>query len=456
VTSIGSYTPLAGLAWSPDGQRLAFAGNVGIAGLWIVNADGGEPTRLEVPLETDSPSWSPDGSRIAVSAGNSIFVFGMAYFGNAGQAAIWIVPVDGSAPVQLTDGRSLDLSPVWSPDGRFLYFVSDRGGSRDVYRIAADGRGAPERVTTGLDAQTIDLSSDGRRLAYTRLQSSSNIWSLPVPTDGPISARGATPVTTGTQKIETLDVTRDGRWLAFDSDRGGNADIYKLATAGGEAVQLTTDSAGDYSPVWAPDGSRIVFHSMRTGSRDLFTMNADGTGLTQQTRDPREILDPSWSPDGTAIVAEVIGSGDWARGNFVVVPVNAPTASPRSLPGIGDFPDWSPTGSDITFHADDGIRIMEPGRDSTRLLVSNVADGSEAFYAAWSPDGRTLYYLAKGNGGWMIRAIPHTGGTSRVLVRFDDPARQPAGYGFATDGRAFYLTMGSHESDVWVLDLEER
>jgi len=456
AANIGSYTPLAGVAWSPDGQRIAFAGNIGITGLWIVGADGGDSTRLEVPLQTTSPSWSPDGSRLAVSVGNSIFVFGMAYFANAGPSAIWVVPADGSAPVQITDGRSLDVSPAWSPDGRFLYFVSDRGGSRDVYRLPADGRGTPQRVTTGLDAQTISLSPDGRRLAYTRLQSSSNIWSLPVPADGPIPARDAVPITTGTQKIETLDVTRDGRRLVFDSDRGGNADLYVMATGGGEAVQLTTDSAGDYSPAWSPDGTRIAFHSMRAGNRDIFTMNADGTGLTQRTTDPREELDPSWSPDGKAVVAEIIASDDWDRGNFVIVPVNGPAGGPRSLTGIGDFCEWSPTDSVIAFHADDGIRLMEPGGDSTRLLASNLADGSEAFYAAWSSDGRTLYYLAKGSGGWMIRAIPRTGGPSRVLVRFDDPARQPASYGFATDGRAFYFTMGSHESDVWVLDLEDR
>ena len=456
AVSIGAYTPLAGLSWSPDGRRIVFAGNVGLTGLWIVDADGGEPIKLEVPLETDSPSWSPDGSRIAVSVGNSIFVFGTAYFGNAGQAAIWIVPVDGSEPVQLTDGRSLDLSPQWSPDGRFLYFVSDRGGSRDVYRIPADGRGEPQRVTTGLGAQTISLSPDGRHLAFTRLQSSTNIWAMPVPTDVPVTAATATPITTGTQTIESVDVTRDGRQLVFDSDRSGNADIYTMATAGGEAVQLTTDSAGDYSPAWSPDGTRIAFHSLRTGNRDLFIMNADGTGLTRLTSDPREELDPSWSPDGRAIVVEVMAATDFARENFVVVPLDPGADGGQTLTGVGDFAEWSPLGDVIAFHANDGIRLMGLERDSSRLLVSNAADGTEAFYSAWAPDGRTLFYLARGDAGWMIRAIPSAGGPSRIFVRFDDPARQPAGYGFTTDGRTFYLTMGAHEADVWVLDLEDR
>ncbi|MEP6833257.1 MAG: hypothetical protein ABJB74_07675 [Gemmatimonas sp.] len=81
---------------------------------------------------------------------------------------------------------------------------------------------------------------------------------------------------------------------------------------------------------------------------------------------------------------------------------------------------------------------------------------ASAYYAAWSLDRRTLYYLSRGATGWSIRAIPKEGGVSRVVMHFNDPARKPLKYGFATAGRKFFLTMGSHESDVWVLGLAER
>jgi TolB protein len=333
--------------------------------------------------------------------------------------------------------------------------VSDRGGNRDVYRLAPDQAGEPVRVTTGLDAQTITLSPDGTRLAYNRLQSTINLWTMPVPTAGVATAQAAVPVTSGNQTIENVDVSRDGRWLVFDSDRNGNADLYKLPVTGGEPVQLTTDPAGDFRPRWSPDGTRIAFHSLRTGNRDLFTINADGTGLTRWTSDRRHELDPSWAPDGTAIVVETIDSA-WTAGNFIVVPVTGPDTAPRLLEGIGDFAEWSPTGDVIAYHTADGIGLLDPAGGPPRLLVANAADGTEAFYAAWAPDGRTLYYLARSGQGWMIRAIPRTGGRSRIVVRFDDPARQPAAYGFATDGRRFYFTLGSHEADAWVLDLETR
>ncbi|MDH3498151.1 MAG: hypothetical protein OER21_15445, partial [Gemmatimonadota bacterium] len=453
--SIGSFTSLSGLAWSPDGRRIAFAAGYGAEGLYIVNVEGGEPVKLDAPREPFSPAWSPDGTRIAVASGNGVFVFGMVYFANAGASSLWTVPADGGPPRRLTDGASMDLSPQWSPSGRSLYFVSDRGGSRDVYRLDPDRLAEPVRVTTGLDAQTITLSPDATRLAYNRLQSTTNIWSLPIPVAGPVTAAAATPITTGSQTIEQVDVTRDGRWLVFDSDRGSNADLYKLPVTGGEPIQLTTDPAGDFSPVWSPDGTRIAFHSLRTGNRDLFMISADGTGLTRHTSDVRHELDPSWSPDGSAIVAETIDS-TWTAGNFIVVPVTGADTTPRVLEGIGDFAEWSPAGDVIAYHTRDGIGLLDPAGGPPRPLVSNAADGTEAFYAAWSLDGRTLYYLARGDRGWLIRAIPRTGGGSQVVVRFDDPARQPAAYGFATDGRRFYFTLGSHEADAWVLDLERR
>ena len=215
-------------------------------------------------------------------------------------SSIWVLPVNGKPAIRVTADQHLNVSPQWAPDGRHLFWVSDRGGSRDVYRVRLDAAGAPagkpERLTTGADAHTISLSADGRRLAYARFRTLSNIWSIPVPTARTVSIAGARPVTTGDQTIETVDVSRDGRWLVFNSDRSGSWQIYKMPAAGGEAIQLTTDSTGAYSPAWSPDGHQIAFHSMRTGNRDLYTMEADGSGVVQRTSSPAHELDPAWSP----------------------------------------------------------------------------------------------------------------------------------------------------------------
>ncbi|MGD8867702.1 MAG: protein kinase [Gemmatimonadales bacterium] len=457
TNSAGAFTPLAGLTWSPDGRRIAFAGSYGAEGLYVVGLEGGKPISLVSPREPHSPAWSPDGRKIAVASGNAIFRFGITYIGNAGASSIWVVPADGGEPVRVSEGEFLDTSPVWSASGRYLYWVSDRGGTRDIYRVRVDRTGAPVgspvRLTTGLDAYSIDVAANGSVIAYSSLRTISNIWSILVPAEGPVSIATAQPVTSGDLAIEDVDVSRDGNWLVYDSDQNGNADIYKLRVGTDEPIQLTIDPAGDYSAVWSPDGRHVAFHSMRAGNRDLYTMEADGSGLAQRTSSPAHELDPDWSADGKALVAEVIDAEGIADENFIIVPLDAGEAAVRRLPAVGDFAVWSPDGGLIAYHSEDGIRVIAPEGGDSRLVASNAADGGEAFYAAWSPDGGTLYYLTQGADGWMIRAVPRDGGASRVLVRFDDPARQHTRYGFATDGRTFYFTMGSHESDVWVLEL---
>jgi serine/threonine-protein kinase len=454
----GAVAGLSGLAWAPDGRRLAYTSYAG-SDLFLVPVGGGTAVRLGVPEQPSSPAWSPDGTRLAVVSGNAAFAFGTGYLGNTGTSSIWIVPVAGGPPLRITDDEHLNASPQWSSNGRTLFWVSDRGGSRDIYRLTLDRRGRPvapaQRLTTGLDVHGISLAADGTHLAYSSFRSYSNIWSIAVPPTSAVSAATARPLTTGDQTIEDVDVSPDGRWLAFDSDRSGNPDLYTMPTSGGEPLRLTTDSAGDFSAAWSHDGRRIVFHSLRNGNRDIFTVNADGTGLVQRTSAPGQQLDPDWGPGDSSLVFE--DDADDARTvGFSVLSLSAANDAPRPLGVHGDFAVWSPTGEWIAYHAPDGLRLVAPAGGPSRLLVDNATDGAEAFFAAWAPHGQTVYYLTRRATGWAVRSVPVTGGNARTLVHFDDPARQPTRYGFATDGRTFYFTLGSNESDVWVMELQHR
>jgi TolB protein len=111
----------------------------------------------------------------------------------------------------------------------------------------------------------------------------------------------AEPVTRGNQVVEAASASPDGRWLAFDSDQSGNADIYRMPLAGGETEQLTTDPADDFAPAWSPDGTQIAFHSFRNGNRDLFVMPATDGTPQQVTSGPAQDRYPRWSPDGNRL-----------------------------------------------------------------------------------------------------------------------------------------------------------
>jgi Periplasmic component of the Tol biopolymer transport system len=217
-----------------------------------------------------------------------------------------MVSASGGRPEQVTDAASLNTCPVWMPDGRSLLFISNREGSRDVYRVALDRSGRPAqppaRLTTGLNLHGLDLSHDGQVLVYADFSDYANIWSLPIPAGAPVSSAAATPLTTGHQSIEGLALSPDGRWLAFDSDRGGHQAIYRIPLSGGEPQLLSADSGDDFMPAWSPDGRELAYYGFRDGRRRLFVMPLDGGSPGAIVRDSGNQRYPGWSPDGRHLV----------------------------------------------------------------------------------------------------------------------------------------------------------
>ena len=149
----------------------------------------------------------------------------------------------GGPSIEIADRTAQNLSPAWSPDGKRLYFVSNRQGIGDIYSVdvSEDGhvRGEAARVTTGLGAQSIAFSTDRRRLAYAAYSARANLWSMPIPSRGPVDISRATPLTSGNQIVEMMRMSPDGKWVLYDSTLHGNADIFRIPTGGGPAERLT-------------------------------------------------------------------------------------------------------------------------------------------------------------------------------------------------------------------------
>ncbi|MEO6056386.1 MAG: protein kinase [Gemmatimonadales bacterium] len=447
--------------WSPDSRRFTY---VRSDSLFVAGSDGGPARLLAHGGEPHSPAWSPDGRWIAFVTGNRQSLETGFTFGNVGKSAIWLVRASGGDPVLLVNDRSSRTSPVWLPGGRAMLFVSDRDGGRDIYQAAVGRAGepssAPVRITTGLNPLAISLSADGRRLVYALFTESSNVWSLPIPSRAPVSVSEARPVTAGSQVIEGFDVSPDGRWLAFDSDRSGNPDIYRVAVGGGDAQQLTTDRGANFGPLWSPDGRELAFHALRGGLRQVFVMAADGKQQVRVTEGREDERSPSWLRGGRSLLFVRNLGRDDKELRVVSSDGKGGWRAPRTiLRGNVLHAAVSPDGRQVAFTSDRGLTVAGAAGDSSRILVPVIdgGNGQRPSYLAWSSDGREIYYLALDPAEratiWSIR---RQGGTPRLLVRFDDPTKPWHRYGFRARGGRFYLTLGDRQSDIWELDLTQK
>ncbi len=279
ITDFG-YHP----AWSPDGESLVFAEEgfpgplqrASISQLWTVEVGSGE-TRLISEGDAVQPNWSPSGHRIAYWA-----------VPEGGQRDILTVAAEGGDPIRVTDDPPVDWNPVWSPDGGSLYFLSDRGGSMNLWRVSIDegsGKvlGEPQPVTTPSPyVAHLSISGNGDRLVYASRIQTSNIQKVGFdPTEEKILGQPV-PVTRGSQTYGLGNASPDGAWLSLTSS-GTQEDVFIVRPVGTGLRQLTDDRYKDRQPLWSPDGDRIAFYSDRSGTYQLWTIRPDGSGLEQVT-----------------------------------------------------------------------------------------------------------------------------------------------------------------------------
>jgi Tol biopolymer transport system component/predicted Ser/Thr protein kinase len=457
-----AYSP----AWSPDGKKITYVQDDSIN---VLSLESRESEKITEAKEAHCLSWSPDGSKIAYVLGNLAFVFSefdipealYPVIGNKAPSSIHIVSLSDGISVPVTKDDHLNVSPVWTPDGRHLLFISDRGGARDIYAVPLNSSGEPKapplRLTTGLDAHTISISRDGGNLAYSVFDYTSNVWSIQIPEKGSVSVSEALPVTVGNQIVEAMDISHDRQWLAYDSNLSGNMDIYKMPLAGGEPVQLTSHPRDDFIPSWSPDGEHIAFHSFRQGNRDIFCMTKNGESVQALTDFPSHERSPDWSSDGSKVVFFSDRTG--RNEVYVVARDREEWGEPKPITSDGGtFPKWSPVGNAIAYISEDSLKIVSYDDGKTRTLVQAEND-SDNFpspkFCAWSLDGETVYYIAQDRlSNVSIWAIPASGGNPELKVVFDDPFQRLGLFNFSTDGQRIFFSLRMNESNVWIMDLE--
>ncbi|MBK9062956.1 MAG: serine/threonine-protein kinase [Acidobacteria bacterium] len=216
----------------------------------------------------------------------------------------------------------LQQQPAFSPDGKFLAYVTDERGSLDVV-VEPRGGGAPIRVAaTDADETHPAWSPDGTKIAF-------------------CSARdhgGRLGVVLGQTELTELVDGRAG-------------DLFIAPALGGAAVKLVDDG---YYPAWSPDGKRVVFQSNRGGKWDLWTISAEGGPPARLTDDADFNYQPSWSPDGKWIAYASRAAG----GVFSLRAVAAAGGAPAELTrgkALVLHPSWSPEGRSLVYSAFDNV-----------------------------------------------------------------------------------------------------
>jgi len=433
----GCFNP----SWSPDAKRLVCGEeSIGItptsrgmmSGLWIIDVESGTKKRL-LARDGVQPNWSPHGNRIA-------------YWGMVGESAqrdLWTIDPAAKDPkasiVRVTSDLAVDWNPVWSHDGQYLYFGSDRDGSMNLWRVRIDEvtgetKGEPEPVTVPARfSGQYSLSRDGRRIAYAAVDQNESLKAVAFdPATGATTGEPRS-VLAGTFLVFSSQVSPDGKFIAV-TNRGGQEDLYVVEIATGEVRQLTNDAAHDRGATWSPDGSSLYFYSQRDTNRyEIWKINADGSGLARvTTTSGRSVWYPGMAPDGKRL-AFFNDENSYVMADGRITPL--PPAPSGLHPAMMA---WSP----------DGSMLAGELRNAPGIAVYTFADGSYRRLTSsgarpiWLPGGREVLYS---DGGGLRMVDQLTG-----MIR---PVQTPlpiSAMSLSADGHTLVYSERNIAADIWM------
>jgi serine/threonine-protein kinase len=441
--------------WSPDGTQLAYALQnveffsanriVGQSELWVADVTSGASHRVSTE-DAALPSWSPHGYRIAYTKRLSASL-------HQTRADVWTITSRGGDPVAVTNDLPSDLNPAWSPDGRYLYFASNRGGPMNLWRVRIDEKsgkvqGSPEPITTpATDVTQISIAGGGRSIAYSSLLVTANIQTA---TLDPVTATvigDPAWVTTGSALWSSPDPSPDGQWVAFYSAANPEGHVYVARPDGTGLRQVTGDTAVDRLPRWSPDGRWLTFFSTRGGTFQLWKTRSDAGELTQLTDAHEGMVYPVWSPDGSRLAGLV------ANTTYIIDP-NQPWAQqvPQELPkpdtALSPYymNSWSPDGHWICGGigpADRGILTY----DLRAHRYERLTDFGE--WPVWLPDSRHILF---GSGGKAFYIVDReTKQVKKIYTAGRDTLGPPR---LSRDGRHVFYSRRVTEADIWLMTLQ--
>jgi Tol biopolymer transport system component/tRNA A-37 threonylcarbamoyl transferase component Bud32 len=449
VRRIGTagYNP----AWSPDGRQIVYAEESitrpedrsgRTSRLWSVEVASGH-TRLVSKDDGVQPHWSPNGQFIAYWA-----------IDLDGDRDLWTVGASGGPPNRITRDHFVDWNPIWSPDGAWIYFCSNRGGSMGVWRIpmkesTGEPRGAPEPIRTpaGYPAH-LSFSRDGRHMAYVQQLTTGSLNAVRFDPVREVLVSEPKEIVRSSKGASRPALSPDGKWLAYNSTE--QEEELLVASADGSGLrQLTNGGYRNRGPRWSPDSKQLAFFSTRSGDWEIWTTDPNGSEFHQITNlAGNNVAWPVWSANGKQLAYTLFGLS-----TFLIDPGKPWGAqSPERLPPftaagqIFNGWNWSPDGQMLAgfLDRDNGIAIYSPASRSYRKLSQHGAD------PVWLSDSRRLLFLDRGR----ICLLDMASGSTRDLLSVMPEEVARRGFAVSPDDRRIYFSVNTTEADVWMVEFQ--
>jgi Tol biopolymer transport system component/C-terminal processing protease CtpA/Prc len=392
--------------WAADSHSVYFSSAVhNIAyfqDVMRVDADGGTPMRVVSERYVNSADGmpSPDGHAIAFSRDGFVQWWRKGH-SHMDEAAIVVYRADAKRYETIAPEDAKNRWPMWSPDGRTIYYVSDRSGHDEIW-AASDGK---SRKVTSIGGDPVlwpTLARDGRTIAF---EHDFGIWTCDLATGAvhqvAIALRGLPDVipaqhVTLTSRFRDLDLAPDGKKIAMVA-RGR---VFAASASAGGDAQAIPEIAGAAQavPVWAPDSRRVVF-TIDRGTETALALYEFPDGEVRTITPPGHFDDyPHWSPDGKSIA--FVRDGRELR--LLDVATHAErvlaTATLDRRP-FGDLRDiaFSPAGdwiafvSDLHAHGFSGVSVVPVAGGQPRV-ISDLPDAN-AGSVTWAKDGTRIFFV---------------------------------------------------------------
>jgi serine/threonine protein kinase/Tol biopolymer transport system component len=431
------------VAWSRG--RLLYHSSVPGDPIFIADGAGQNPKQIYVGkkgLHNHYPVWSPDGRFV-------YFVSGFAPF----DMDLFRIPAAGGVPERLTHYRSNVAFPTFLDERTVIFVAPDEDGSSRLFSMDVDRR-IPHRIALGGEEYlSVSGSADGRRLAAGVGNPTRVLWSFTI---GESVAREAdlTRVKLSTTHASAPRFGPD--FLLYLSSRGGPNGLWKLEK--GSETELWRGANGPVfaAPVISRDGTQFAYVVRRDGRGVLHVMAADGTNAhsVAEAMDVRDT--PSWSPDGKWI-AVIARTGDAMDLYKVPLEGGEPV---RLAEGVLFDPVWSPDGRFILYSDGSGggatlsVRAVTPDKQPWKipeLPLVGYGSGRYRFLA----DGKTLVLMQGLFWNHNFRLVDLESGRQRQLTELS-PDSQIWNFDVSPDGKQIVFERYRNNSDVVLIDLPPR